>query len=160
MFSQILPTLTLLAVIGSGLMAGLFFAFSNSVMASLGKLPPPQGIAAMNTINVVIQNPLFLAIFMGTALVALVLGLIALFGNDTPRPTFLLVGALLYLLGNIAVTIAINVPMNDALAAADPASAAGTSLWTNYLDRWVFWNHVRTLACTAALAAFALAMAR
>ncbi len=154
MFAQIVIAITFIAAIGSGLMAGLFFAYSHSVMPSLAQVPVPQGVLAMNTINTVIQNPLFLSIFMGTALLALFLVLAALFGWGVARPSWVLIGAALYVIGNIVVTMAINVPMNDALAATAPDSQAAAQLWATYLDRWVFWNHVRAFACTGALAAF------
>lgn len=76
----LIPALSFAAVIGSGLMAGLFFVFSVCIMQALSRLPPEQGIAAMNAINVVIQNPLFLTAFMGTALLGLVLVLTAVVG--------------------------------------------------------------------------------
>ena len=69
-----------LAIMGSGLMAGLFFAFSTAVMAALARLPAAQGADAMNAINVVIVNPLFLAVYMGTAALALCLGVRAALG--------------------------------------------------------------------------------
>jgi len=47
-------------------MAGLFCSFSNFVMQALSKLPPPQGIAAMQSINIVIVRPAFLIVFFGT----------------------------------------------------------------------------------------------
>ncbi|WP_144222785.1 DUF1772 domain-containing protein [Mesorhizobium amorphae] len=158
MFAQIVIAITFIAAIGSGLMAGLFFAYSNSVMPSLAQVPVPQGVLAMNTINTVIQNPLFLSIFMGTALLALFLVLAALLGWGVGRPSWVLIGAALYVIGNIIVTMAINVPMNDALAATAPDSQAAAQLWVTYLDRWVFWNHVRAFACTGALAAFIAAL--
>lgn len=157
MLMQFVPALTLLAVVGTGLMAGLFFIFSNTIMASLARLPAGQGMTAMNVINTVIQNPLFLALFMGTALIALILAGIAIFTPGMPR-LYLLLGAGLYLVGVFAVTVAVNVPLNDALGAADPMSAEGAALWATYLDRWVFWNHVRTVANTGSLIAFAMAM--
>lgn len=157
MLLMLVPAITLLALLGSGLMAGLFFAYSNSVMPALAKLPGPQGITMMNHINVVIQNPLFLTIFMGTAVLALALAVAALAGW-TVRPAWILIGAVLYLAGNIAVTIAINVPMNDALAVIGANDAGSEAFWTAFLDRWVFWNHVRSAACTGAMVAFAMAM--
>lgn len=157
MFAQTVTALTFLAALGSGLMAGLYFAYSNSVMPALARLPAPQGIAAMNHVNVVIQNPLFLGLFMGIAILALFLVVAALLGA-TIKPLWILIGAALYLVGHIAVTIGINVPMNNALAAANPESAQAAALWTTFLDRWVFWNHVRALACTGAMAAFVLAL--
>jgi uncharacterized membrane protein len=63
---------TLACAIGCGLMAGFFFAFSICVMKALGRLPPEQGITAMQTINVVVINPWFLAPFFGTAALCVV----------------------------------------------------------------------------------------
>jgi uncharacterized membrane protein len=156
MLAQMISAITFLALIGSGLMAGLFFAYSNSVMPALAKMPAPQGIAAMNHVNVVILNSLFLTIFMGTAVLALLLIVAALLGW-TGKPLWIVAGAVLYLAGNIAITMGINVPMNNALAAAGTEGTNGATLWATYLDRWVFWNHVRAVACTASLAAFAIA---
>ena len=65
--NNLLSVITFSAALGSGLMAGLFFVFSNSVMKALAALPPDKGIAAMQAINVAIVNPLFLAVFLGTA---------------------------------------------------------------------------------------------
>ena len=70
----LIPLLTLIAALGSGLMAGLFFAFSSFIMTALAKLPPEQGIAAMNSINVTILNATFGLAFFGTALLCLGLG--------------------------------------------------------------------------------------
>lgn len=157
MIALLFPVLTFLAVLGSGLMAGLFFAFSTSVMAALARLPAGQGAAAMNAINVVIVNPVFLAVFMGAALVCLAIGVGAVINWGQPGALWLLAGSLLYLVGIMLVTMIFNVPLNDALAAADPASAEGANLWSRYLDEWVMWNHVRTVAGLGSLASFWLA---
>ena len=66
--------LILVSALGSGLIAGAFFAFSSFVMGALGKLPASQGIAAMQSINVVVINPIFLGVLFGTAALALFLG--------------------------------------------------------------------------------------
>lgn len=157
MFAQLVLIVTFLAALGSGLMAGLFFTYSNSVMGGLARLPVAQGVAAMNHINVVILNPLFLTIFMGTAVLALLLAIASVVGM-TPRPGWILLGAVLYIVGNIIITSTINVPMNNALAAVAADSTQAAQLWATYLDRWVFWNHVRAVACTGALAAFIAAL--
>lgn len=65
--------LTLLAIIGTGLIAGTFFVFSVAIMPAFRRLPGAEGLAAMQSINVVIQNPIFLGVFMGTALISLAL---------------------------------------------------------------------------------------
>ena len=144
--------LTLLSALGSGLIAGVFFAFSAFVMKALARLQPPPGIAAMQSINIVVINPLFMAAFLGTAVACLVLAVSSLFTWHQPGARYLLAGSLLYFAGTFLVTIVFNVPLNNALAAVDPASAEGARLWATYLGRWTAWNHVRTVAALAAAA--------
>ena len=146
------------ATLGSGLMAGLFFVFSAFIMTALARLGAPHGIAAMQSINVAILNPLFLAVFVGTALLCLVAAVAAIWSWSEDGSGWLLAGGLLYLVGIIAVTMIFNVPLNDALAAVDPASGEGAAMWTRYLDVWVKWNHVRSGAGLGALACFILAL--
>src|SRR5699024_3882947 len=59
--------LLVVTALGCGLVAGIFFAFSNFVIQALGRLPPAQGIAAMQSINVTVLNRWFLLTFVGTA---------------------------------------------------------------------------------------------
>jgi uncharacterized membrane protein len=51
-----------------------------------------------------------------------------------------------------------NVPLNTRLASARADSAAGKSVWTEYLSSWTSWNHVRTAASLAASACFIMAL--
>src|SRR5262245_43279533 len=60
----LLPLLRIATAVACGLMGGLFFVFSNAVMGALSRIQPAEGIAAMQSINRVILNPLFLAIFL------------------------------------------------------------------------------------------------
>lgn len=156
----LLPLLTLITAIGSGLMAGLFFTFSTFALTALAKLPPEQGIAAMNSINVVILNTTFFIIFFGTAALSLGLGVTGILRWTEPGSAWLLIGSLLYLVGVIGVTMVFNVPLNNALAAVAPASPEGAAMWTRFLAQWLPWNHVRTLTNTGALIAFVLAYAK
>jgi uncharacterized membrane protein len=158
MLYGLVMVLTLLAALGSALIAGVFFAFSGFVMTALGRLPPDQGMAAMQSINVAVINPWFFAAFFGTAALCVVLAIASLFRWGEPGSIYLLAGSLLYLVGAILVTIRFNVPLNNALAAAEPGSAASAGLWTRYLAEWTAWNHVRTAAPLAAAAAFILAL--
>ncbi|MFZ0613586.1 MAG: anthrone oxygenase family protein [Desulfobacterales bacterium] len=150
--------LTFAAVLGCGLIAGLFFAFSTFVMKALAHLPPAGGIAAMQSINIAVLNPWFFAAFFGTSAVCFVLLLYSLFNWSEPGAIYLLTGGLLYLLGTILVTVVFNVPLNDALAAVEPGSVAGADLWTRYLSVWTSWNHVRTAGALGAAAAFIMAL--
>lgn len=145
----LLKLLVLIAAVGSFLIAGIFYAFSTFIMQALGRVPVPEGIRAMQTINLVIINPLFLGIFIGTALLLCGLAIVAGLNFGQPGATHVVAGAILYVIGCFAVTMVCNVPLNNALAAVDPASADGAAVWARYLRDWVFWNHVRTAASLA-----------
>jgi uncharacterized membrane protein len=140
--------LTLAAALGCALVGGIFFAFSNFVMKALFRIPAQSGIAAMQAINVTVLNPLFFALFFGTAALC---ALLLFLRWESP---FAFSGAVLYLLGAIGVTIVFNVPRNNALERVDPASSV--SDWRRYVQEWTWWNHVRALAAILAAAFLAL----
>jgi uncharacterized membrane protein len=141
--------LKLFSALGCGLIAGVFFAFSTFVMNALSRLPPAQGIAAMQSINITVINPWFMTVFLGTAATCIFLAFSSLKWHQ-PGATYLLIGSLLYLVGTVGVTIAFNVPLNDALAKVEPGSAEGAKLWASYLVNWIMWNHIRSAAALAA----------
>jgi uncharacterized membrane protein len=157
-FMTLISLLLLAAALCAGLIAGAFFAFSSFVMGALGRLPARDGIAAMQSINIVVINPLFLGVFMGTALLAVVLMILAWFVGVAAGMGYLLGASAFYLVGTFGVTMIGNVPLNNALAAAGPESQEGAAIWAGYLKRWVLWNHVRTVAATLASAGFILAL--
>ncbi len=158
MSERLLSALTILAALGTGVVGGVFFAFSNFVMAGLTRLPAPSGITAMNSINITVINPLFMTALFGTGILCLVIGAYALFNWSMGGALLLIIGAVAYLVGNIVVTMLFNVPLNNALAVVDPSSAEGAALWTRYLSEWVMWNHVRTVTAIAAMAAFIVSL--
>lgn len=139
----ILETLTWVTALGAGLISGVFFAVSTFVMRALARLPPPEGIRAMQAINVPVINPWFLAGFLGTAALSLALAAVSFWTWDEAATPWRLAGSLLYLAGTFLETIGVHLPRNDALAAVDPESPAGADLWTRYLREWTLWNHVR-----------------
>ncbi|MGJ3245182.1 MAG: DUF1772 domain-containing protein [Elainellaceae cyanobacterium] len=155
--SVLLP-LKLLAILGCALSAGIYFAFSSFVMRALAQLPPPQGIAAMQAINITVINPLFMGVFMGTAVVSVWLAIAALLKWHSPSAVYVLLGCLLYLIGTFGVTIIGNVPLNYSLDAVKPDTPEAATLWTRYLSQWTLWNHVRTVAALIATGAFAWAL--
>ncbi|TPM43209.1 DUF1772 domain-containing protein [Mesorhizobium sp. B2-2-3] len=152
--AKLLPTLIFIAAIGSGVVGGVFFAFSNFVMPAMARLPAAGGIAAMNSINITVITPMFMTALFGTGLICLVLIAGAIISWQQPGSFWLLAGAVIYLVGNPIVTMVFNVPLNDALAAIDPASSNGAAVWTTYLRDWVMWNHVRAITAITALASF------
>lgn len=78
---------TFVAALGCGLIAGVFFGFSSFIMRALGRLPAPQGIAAMQSINIVVINPVFLGVFVGTAALCVVLAIASLWMWHAPGAT-------------------------------------------------------------------------
>jgi uncharacterized membrane protein len=148
---------TLVSALGSGLIAGTFFAFSTFVMKALGKLPPAQGIAAMQSINVVVINPWFMTVFLGTAGLCVAVMIASLLQRRDPGTPYLLAGGVLYVVGTVLVTILFNVPRNDALAAVAPATSEAAALWMSYVSKRTAWNHVRTIAALAASTLFTIA---
>ncbi len=106
---NLLDILTFTALLGSGVVAGLFFAFSNIIMRALGQLPENQGMAAMNAINVTVINPWFFLAFFGTGAVCFPIAFLALGGAAGSHRTYLLAACALYLLGCLLVTMMLNV---------------------------------------------------
>ena len=155
---RLLFVLTLVTAHGCGLIAGVFFAFSAFIMKALVRLPTSHGIAAMQSINVVVLNRWFLGAFFGTAVLCAVAMIAAILRWQTPGAIFLLVGGALYLVGSVLVTIVFNVPKNQSLAFLAPDGPRSADAWALYVFGWTAWNHVRTAASLAAAASFSLAL--
>jgi uncharacterized membrane protein len=153
-----LTVLTFLSALSCGVIGGVFYAFSTFVMRALLRRPAAEALAAMQAINVAVINPLFLAVFLGTAAACAAIVVAAALRWATPGAAWLLAGGLLYFAGTFGVTILFNVPLNNALEklASDVPDTA--EQWTRYATRWTTWNHVRTAAAIAASAAFILAL--
>jgi uncharacterized membrane protein len=142
----------LAGTVTTGLMAGLFAAFSYAVMPGLARTGDATFVAAMQRINVAILNPVFGLCFGGALLfTALALAL----PGDRARTGWVLAGLLLYA-AVLAVTFAVNVPLNNRLNAAtgDPAAARAA-----FESAWVRWNAVRSVLSTAALGCLCWALA-
>ena len=147
---------TTVAAVGCGSIAGVLLAFSISVMPALSSRSAPDAITTMQRINVAIVSPMFLTLFLGAAVAASTAAVGALI-SASGSPVLIVAGALLYVIGCVLVTVAINVPLNDALAAVDPSNQADADVWSNYLVRWTRWNHARTGAAFAAFVLFTIA---
>jgi uncharacterized membrane protein len=130
----------------TGAVAGVFFAYSVSVMIGLDAIRPEQAIAAMRSINDKIQNAVFLATFLLTPVAAAVTGVLLLvLGQRTAGIVFFLAAAV-YVVGALVPSFAVNIPMNDTLDAARPSAAEAARVWSDYSSRWTLWNHVRTVS--------------
>jgi len=153
----LLDGLLVAAVVGSGVMSGLLFVFSNTIMEALARQGLDAGAATMVAINAIILNPLFFLFFMGTAVLSVAAAGVALATDHEAR--FLILGAAAsYLVGVFLVTALVNVPLNDQLAAVVPGTEEARGVWTLYLERWTRWNTVRTGAGLGAVVLFALSL--
>lgn len=150
--------LTVLGVLGTGLVAGVFCGFSTFVMRGLGMLPPAQGVAAMNAINVAAVSPPFMIVFLGSAVLCGVIAVVTFVLWPDEGTVELLVGSALYLFGSFGLTMVANVPRNDALARLEPGSPEAAAYWPAYVREWTLWNHVRTAASAGAALAYVLAL--
>lgn len=147
------------SIVACGLLAGLYFTFSAFAMTAFGRIDVPAGVAAMTSINRVIQRSLFMPLFVGSSLSSLALAVIGAMHWGEDGACGALAGGIIYFIGMFVVTMIFNVPRNNALEASDPASAAGQALWVRYCKEWTAWNHVRTFASTAAMILFVMALA-
>ncbi len=149
---------TIAAIVGSALIGGIFFAFSNFVMKALERVPSSEGMLAMQTINVTVLNRWFLGVFMGTAVVSLILAIVAIVEWTSAPSPYLLGGAVCYIGGTGLVTAFGNVPLNDELAAVEVGNPEASKIWDRYLDRWVELNSRRTGAALLAAVLFCIGL--
>lgn len=142
--------LTIYTIVSTGLIAGLFFIFSFSVMDALEQMPALQGMQAMQLINRTILNPVFLFVFISSALACLLLIGLTVW-QRTPGYEWLIAGALVYLIGGFGVTALFNVPLNNALDVLTPGGSKNADIWAHYLVRWTQWNTFRTAMSVVAV---------
>ncbi|TDC79981.1 DUF1772 domain-containing protein [Streptomyces hainanensis] len=136
-------TAAVLTLVAAGAMAGLFFGFSVAVMPGLDSLDPEAAAEAMRRVNGRILNPVFLTAFTAVPFTAGAAGgLLLALGHRAAGWAFLL-AAVVYLLGTFLPTAAVNVPLNDALAAGGD--------WASFHPRWTTWNTVRAAFATLTL---------
>lgn len=143
--------------LGAGLMAGMFFAFSSFVMRALDEVDASPRVLAMQQINQKILNPLFVVIFAGTGLVSVYLIIVGV-DDSAAADRAARLGAVLYLLGVIIVTMTQNVPLNNRLDRVDAEADDAPTMWEWYRGRWMRWNHLRTVAAIGATVCFCLAV--
>ncbi|NIJ43420.1 putative membrane protein [Parvibaculum indicum] len=148
-----------LAAIGSGIIGGIYFAFSTFIMQAFTEIPREHGMGAMQSINRVIVRSLFLPAFFGSAILSLFLIAAWWFGWGDLRSGYALAGALLYFVTSFVSTVVFNVPLNNELERTDAASPEAEAVWARYLQRWTKWNHLRTVTSLLAAIAFAIAAA-
>ena len=149
---------TVIALVVTGLMAGLWFAWMVSVIPGTRRVDDRTYVTTMQTINRAIINPAFIIPFLGTPLILVAAGVLQWRAGKTRSAVLLFTAAGGYVVGVLGVTAGGNVPLNDALdevPLADTAAAELRSIRTDYERPWNRFHAVRT---TANLGVFAVAL--
>jgi uncharacterized membrane protein len=138
------------ATLTTGLVAGVFYAYSVSVNLGLAAQSDASYVATMQEINERIQNPMFFASFVGAVFFLLAAFVIHLPRRRSGRFLLISLACLLYIGGGFLLTAFVNVPMNDQLAAVDPEAPARVLSQARdaYEAPWNFWNGIRTIFST------------
>ncbi|BCJ76788.1 membrane protein [Catellatospora sp. IY07-71] len=150
------------AAVSMGLMAGVFGLYSHTVMPGLRRTDDRTFVGAFQALDRAIINPWFMLTgFLGApALTGASAALLA--GPGGPALSWTLVAVLLYLIVFL-ITVAVNVPKNNALkAAGEPDTITDLAGVRAGFDEaaWARWNLVRTLATTLAAICLAVALLR
>jgi uncharacterized membrane protein len=139
--------LTSIAAIASAAAGGMMYVFSTFVLRGLDRTEPVEAITAMRGINAEANtNPAFLLAYFGAAILAVVVGVIAVVQLRQPGSWWVLVGAVFGILAAI-ITVVFNVPLNNHLDGVNPVGlsvADAAREWQAYFSTWMAWNHVRT----------------
>lgn len=138
----------------TALMAGLFYAWSCSVTIGIARLPDAAYLSAMQVMNRAILNGFFLSLFMGTLILLPICTY--MYYQQPLNGTFLclLFATLFYAIGVFGVTMAGNVPMNDALDVFNIQGASAAELAAQRLrfeGPWNSLNLVRAICGTISL---------
>ena len=148
------------ATITTGLMAGVFGLYAHTIMPGLGKTDDRTFVGAFQEIDRAIINPLFLTTLIGALALIGAATVLDLAGDDRSALPWIAAALVLYL-AVFVITIAVHVPLNDAIkAAGDPNEIADLAAVRERFDeaRWVGWNIVRAVACTVAFGSLTWAL--
>jgi uncharacterized membrane protein len=140
------------AVLAMGLMAGVFWIFSNTIMPGLRHTDDRSFVGAFQSIDRAIINPWFMAAFFGTLILTGLAAVLHLGGDKRSLLPWIGTAFVLYLIA-VVITLAVNVPLNDTIkAAGDPARIGDLAAVRHHFNeaRWSAWNLVRTVTSTAA----------
>ena len=156
---HIVTSTVLVTLLFTGAMFGFFFAWVSSTMWGLDQADPAVAIRAMQAMNASVRNSVFGTVFFGTPVVLALALLLLVFDRQKKPSLWLGAGLGLYLSGVLAVTVAINVPLNEGLAATRPSDdpSGNAAIWIAYSAPWQQANLVRTLAGGLALLCCAIA---
>lgn len=139
---------TVLAILLGGAISGFFYAWVCSTMWGLDQADPHVAIEAMQAMNESVRNGVFFPAFFLTPVAMAIAAILAWRERVILAAVLLGAAAFVYVVGGLGLTMAVNVPMNETLAAAvvPTETAAAEQMWSDYSGRWQTFNQIRTLA--------------
>ena len=146
MSSSLITVLLWAAALSSGLIAGVYFAFSGFIMKAFDKLETAQAVTTMNAVNEIILRSLFIPVFFGSSIISLLLIVVAFVYWHEAGAGLALIAGMVYFVGMFVCTVIFNVPLNNTLSKLNPTSDNAQQAWTHYLNNWTMWNHLRTVS--------------
>ena len=148
----------MLATLTMGLATGAFALYAHTIMPGLKKTDDRTFVAAFQSMDRAIINPWFMLTAFGGALVLTIAALVTNLGRDTLPWVAVALG--LYVVA-VVITLAVNVPLNDAIkAAGDPDRIQDLAAVRERFDeaRWATFNVIRTLLSAGAFVSLAWAL--
>ncbi len=146
------------ATITMGLVAGVFALYAHTIMPALRNTDDRTFVAAFQSIDRAIINPWFMTTaFLGALLFTVAAVLLNLGHAGLP---WIAVASAMYFVAFV-VTIAVNVPLNDAIKAAgnpDQIRDLASVRERFHETRWAAWNLVRVVTSTGAFGCLAWAL--
>jgi uncharacterized membrane protein len=150
----------IVATLTTGFMAGVFGLYAHTLMPGLGRTDDRTFVGAFQSIDRAIINPLFIATFVGALVFTGIAALLHLGGDGRAVLPWIVTALVLYL-ATFAITVVVNVPLNDGIkAAGNPDQITDLAAVRARFDeaKWVRWNLVRAVASLVAFGCLAWAL--
>lgn len=158
MGSDALAVLLAVSTVTVGLMAGFFYAYACSVMVGLDRVDDRTFIVTMQWINATVRNAAFAPAFFGSLVLTIAAAVVAVVSSRSARG-WIVAAAVLYAAA-VLVTLTLNVPLNEQLAAAGPADQISdlAAVRAAFEGPWIRWNLLRTGLTIGSLTALSIAL--
>lgn len=139
----------IITTVFSGLMAGLFYAWSISVTPGLARINDLSYLQAFQSMNRAIINPVFFVVFFGLVVLLPVLSYLSFQTSLSNQFWYVILATLFYFIGIMGVTIAGNVPLNNALEALQIEQMTAEQMDVfrkSFENKWNRLNLIRTIS--------------
>ncbi|MFB6526319.1 DUF1772 domain-containing protein [Streptomyces sp. NPDC056399] len=132
-----------LAIGSTGLYAGFMLIFQTGIMPALARLTDAEFVTAMRRINEAVPRGVFLIVFLGVVAFPVAAFLVPVDGRTDTQKWLVLAGLVCAVLNHV-VTVAGNVPLNNALAASEASGDEPSAVRAAFEKRWNGFHRVRT----------------